>query len=73
MKSKDMCSGCENNFYNGKNNLGIKECWSYKSVRIVKRKLVHYNQVPLWTQEPIKTLSCKRIKGYVLIDPKLTC
>ena len=36
-KSTDFCIGCRNNFYNGNNNLGVKQCWSLKSARKVKR------------------------------------
>jgi hypothetical protein len=67
-KSKEMCLGCENDFYNGKNNLGVKCCWSYKTARIVKRQMIHYNQVPPYTQEPIKVLSCRRVKNYAFIE-----
>ncbi len=72
-KSKEMCKGCEDNFYNGNNQYGIKCCWNYKTARIVKRRQVHYSQVPPWNQDPIKVLSCMRIKGYALVDPKRTC
>jgi hypothetical protein len=31
------CSGCRNNFYNGNNPLGVKECWSLKDAKLVSR------------------------------------
>jgi hypothetical protein len=39
-KSKQLCSGCRNDFYNDHNPLGVKECWSYKKARIIKRMRV---------------------------------
>lgn len=36
-KSKELCSGCRENFYNGNNQYGIKECWYYKSAEVVKK------------------------------------
>lgn len=72
-KSKQMCLGCRNNFYNGRNDLGVKECWCYKDAKIVKRKMVSYSQVPPWNQEPIKVLDCMQIPGYALVDPKRMC
>ena len=36
-KSKSMCSGCRNNFYNGHNDLGVKECWSFKDAKPVTK------------------------------------
>lgn len=69
-KRKLYCSGCEQNFYNGNNPYGIKECWFLKSAEVVMRKKVHVNQVPPWKQKPIKTLSCYQQKRYVMVGPK---
>lgn len=32
-----LCKGCRNDFYNGVNNLGIKECWFLKNAKPVTR------------------------------------
>lgn len=37
LKDKSLCSGCRENFYNGNNPYGIKECWSFKKSKVVKR------------------------------------
>lgn len=29
------CIGCDSNFYNGNNDLGVKRCWSFATMRIV--------------------------------------
>lgn len=33
---KKYCAGCDDNFYNGNNDLGVKECWNFKTAKIVK-------------------------------------
>lgn len=35
-KSKAFCQGCTDDFYNGHNDLGVKECWSYPRATVVK-------------------------------------
>ena len=34
---KKYCIGCRDNFYNGNNPLKIKECWNFKTAKLVKR------------------------------------
>ena len=65
-----MCNGCEENFYNGHNPYGIKECWNLKSAKVVKKKKVHIDQVPPWEQKPIKVLSCYHQKRFVFVGAK---
>lgn len=65
-----MCRGCENNFYNGNNPYGVKECWLLKSAKVVSKKQVSINDRPPWKQEPIKVLSCRKVKGFVFVDAK---
>jgi len=66
------CTGCEDNFYNGNNSVNVKECWSLKSAKVVKKKKVGINDTPPWKHQPVvTTLSCFHCKGYVfLTDPK---
>jgi hypothetical protein len=52
IKEKSDCEGCEDNFYNGNNPHGTKECWKFNDAKIIMRKRVHINQVPPWNQEP---------------------
>lgn len=65
-----MCSGCRDNFYNGNNNLGVKECWKLSSAKPVMKKMVLISQVPPWKQAPIKVLNCYHQQGYVFVGPK---
>ena len=50
-KSKDLCSGCRNMFYNDKyrntkNISGTKGCWSYKTSKVVRGNVYYsLNQV----------------------------
>lgn len=34
---KKHCVGCDNNFYNGNNPLGIKECTHFKDAKLIFR------------------------------------
>ena len=35
---KSMCSGCRNNFYNGNNEYGVQECWSFKHAKVCDKE-----------------------------------
>ena len=68
--TKAMCAGCRNNFYNGNNDLGVKECWSFKSAEVVTRFRLH-RDTPMNIRsayEKRTTLSCYRQPGYVHLD-----
>ena len=66
-----LCAGCRDDFYNGQNPLGVKECWSLKSAKIVTRFKLGW-----WTRpdEPrafteIRTLNCHHAPGrYALYE-----
>jgi len=60
-----QCAGCEDDFYNGKNPYGIKECWSFKKAELVVRY-----RIGTWTQPTesgaftkVKVPNCYRSKG----------
>jgi len=65
------CEGCEDNFYNGNNPYGIKECWSFETSKLVWKKQVHISQRPPWKQKPIKVPDCYHIKQYVFVSEEL--
>lgn len=71
-KTKELCSGCHQNFYNGHNNFGIKECWSFRSAKVVKKKFVHKNHVPPWNHAAETTLSCFQKPDYTSVGPEVT-
>lgn len=70
-KTKSMCVGCSENFYNGNNSYGVSECWNFKSAKVCKKKFVPMDMRPPWTMPSETTLSCYRKKGYVKVDPKV--
>lgn len=45
MKDTKPCRGCRDDFYNGRNPLGVKRCWALKDAKIVKRY-----EIGTWTQ-----------------------
>jgi hypothetical protein len=73
------CVGCTENFYNGNNAIGVKECWMLKTAKLVTRY-----RIGTWTRptqpgafHKVKVFQCRHEKGYALcktlpdfIDPK---
>ena len=68
-----MCAGCKENFYNGHNPYGYQECWNLPTAKVVSKVKVSMDQVPPWSQPPIKVLSCFHEKGYVFVKPDAYC
>lgn len=59
-EKKDYCLGCDEDFYNGKNPHGIKECWHLKDARIMDRYRIGI-MTPQDRKENftrVRTLSC---------------
>ena len=57
--TKVQCSGCRDNFYNGNNDLGVKECWMFKDAVVVD-KIAYPSIYSTGDQRQVykKTLSC---------------
>jgi len=72
-KSKGMCVGCRQDFYNGKNDLGIAECWRYKDAHVVKRwRIGHWT--PMDTRanfSRVTVLNCFHRPGQVAFLERL--
>ena len=68
-KRRRYCSSCTNNFYNGNNELGVKECWMLEESVVVRKKFVHIDQRPPWDQEAVRTLSCRHRSQYIAVSP----
>ncbi len=67
---KSKCVGCRDNFYNGNNSIGVKECWMLKTAKIVSRFIIHIN-TPMNQKSgyiPVKRPNCYHEDGYVNID-----
>ena len=71
-EKKKYCSGCRDDFYNGKNPYGIKECWSLKDAVMVLKKEVHVDQRPPWNQKAKRFLSCFRRPRHVYVGKDQT-
>lgn len=61
-KSKALCRGCRDDFYNGQ---GASECWSFKDAKVVTRYRIDW-----WTQPTtrsaftkVATLDCHYAPG----------
>lgn len=64
-EKRALCAGCRNDFYNGQNPMGIKECWSLESAVIKDRYRIGW-AVPMDRPEnvrPFRTLSCWHAPG----------
>ena len=64
-KDKKYCVGCDENFYNGNNPMGVKECWLFKSAKVMTRYWIGW-----WTPQDkkenfikITTHSCRSETG----------
>lgn len=67
--NKMHCAGCRNNFYNGNNNLGVSECWSLKTAKLITRYQI-YSHVPTYRENFIKVRkpSCYHQQGVYFTD-----
>lgn len=70
---KVYCVGCGDNFYNGSNDMGIKECWNFKSAKVVNRFRIGW-----WTPQDRKenftkvtTFNCHKEIGRFAFYDKL--
>lgn len=68
MKTKAMCSGCYNDFYNHGGG-GADGCWSFASAEVCKRAFVHLSTVPPCKVRLETTLTCHRRPKHVAISP----
>ena len=71
--NKKHCAGCRNNFYNGNNDLGVTECWSLKTAKLIKRRRVGTWERPPWTRTPEKLPNCYSQKGYIFVGKDQEC
>jgi len=64
-EKRKLCVGCRDNFYNGNNGLGVKECWLLKGARPVTRYRIGWWVRPteLKAFSKVKTLSCHNAPG----------
>lgn len=59
-KKLEYCRRCRQNFYNGNNDLGIKECWHLKTAKLVTKEI--YWSLAQVKPNRIRTLSCFQVQ-----------
>jgi len=64
-KTKQMCVGCRNDFYNHNQPDG---CWSFKNAKVVKKVQVGTWQPPPYSRTPRQVLSCYHAEGYSFLN-----
>jgi len=68
---KEYCVGCQDNFYNGNNDMGIKECWGFEHAKTVTRYCIGWwtpmdNKDNFWK---VTTNDCHKETGrYAYLD-----
>jgi hypothetical protein len=63
-KSKALCRGCYDDFYNHPGPHGAKECWSLKDAEVVTRWRIGWWASPVRENaEKVTTLDCHREPG----------
>lgn len=68
--AKSDCSGCKDNFYNGNNGLGVKECWMFKNATMVRKMDIHVDQRPPYdAKRTTLRPSCYKANRMVRVDP----
>jgi hypothetical protein len=64
LMKKRYCSGCRDNFYNGNNDIGVKECWNFKRAKIVWRiPIGHWENPPYKGKKRVRVASCWQGEG----------
>lgn len=64
------CSGCKDDFYNGHNPHGVKECWMREKATLVARLLIHVDQPPPYKSKPKQVPNCYRMDRHVTVKPE---
>lgn len=64
-KSKAMCRGCRDNYYNSSQKDG---CWLYPQAKIVKRVQVGTWQPPPYSRNAQSVLSCYHCEGSSFLE-----
>lgn len=65
------CGGCQDDFYNGKNPYGVKECWMRKDAKLVSRKLIPIDLAPPYSHIRVQQVpNCYRKQRYATVTPE---
>lgn len=70
-KTKEACCGCYNDDYN-RGLGGSKECWSYKSAKIIKRIGISVHRPPPYDKDSAEPMmDCYTRKQMVYVNPEV--
>ena len=69
MMDSKYCLGCSEDFYNGKNPLGVEKCWMLRTAKLIRRVRVHINEWPPWRHEAQWLPTCYCESQYVFVLP----
>jgi len=71
-KDKSKCVGCRDDWYNGKNPLGIKSCRHLENAELVQRILVHRNQIPPYDRgfATVEVYDCRKEVDFCFVKPE---
>lgn len=64
------CEGCEDDFYNGKNPYGVKECWLLSGAKLITRYQIGLND-SMGKQRNFHKVTCPqcyRQKGSIFVS-----
>ena len=65
------CAGCEDDFYNGNNDLGVVRCWHLEAATLAPRLLIGINQPPPYLRDKPQMLPvCYRKRRFVTVKPE---
>lgn len=62
------CDGCRDDFYNGKNQYGVKRCWMLEKAELAPRLLIHVDQAPPYLRtKPVQVPTCYKKDRHVTV------
>jgi hypothetical protein len=72
-KDTAPCRGCDDNFHNGQNPMGVKECWMLKGARLVTRWKLGWHTQPSadGAFEEVKVYQCRHETGRFAFEKEL--
>ena len=63
------CEGCRDDFYNGNNPYGVKECWHLKTATLAPRLLIHFDRMPPYREKPQMRPTCYHAERHATVKP----
>lgn len=65
------CAECHNDFYNGKNDIGVSVCWHLKDAQLVPRVLIHVDAPPPYLKFKVEQVpQCYKRQRFVTVKPE---